>query len=223
MVGLIPRPLSWSLWLGIQHSFYSSLNQWFTNWSTSESPGILVKTQITAAAAKSLQSCPTLCDPIDGSPPGSPVPGILQARTLEWVAISFSNVWKWKVKVKLLSRVWLFETHGLQPSRLLHPWGFPGKSTGVGCHCLFRKHRLLCLSSGDPDSVSLELVLIVYLVPRYCSWIRDCTLTTTHVLPTGGWFWKGHMIWICWKRCKGKSAASFQETSPQSWEKNRKA
>ena len=62
------------------------------------------------AAAKSLQSCPTLCDPIDGSPPGSPVPGILQARTLEWVAISFSNTWKWKVKVKLLSHVWLLAT-----------------------------------------------------------------------------------------------------------------
>ena len=60
------------------------------------------------AAAKSLQSCLTLCDPIDGSPPGSPVPGILQARTLEWVAISFSNAWKWKVKVKSLSCVWLF-------------------------------------------------------------------------------------------------------------------
>ena len=62
-----------------------------------------------AAAAKSLESCPTLCDPIDGSPSGSPVPGILQARTLEWVAISFSNAWKGKVKVKvkLLSRVQL--------------------------------------------------------------------------------------------------------------------
>ena len=58
-----------------------------------------------AAAARSLQSCPTLCDPIEGSPPGSPVPGILQARTLEWVSISFSNVWKWKVKVKSLSHV----------------------------------------------------------------------------------------------------------------------
>ena len=58
-----------------------------------------------AAAAKSLQSCPTLCDPIDGSPPGSPVPGILQARTLEWVAISFSNARKWKVKVKTLNHV----------------------------------------------------------------------------------------------------------------------
>ena len=62
---------------------------------------------IAAAAAKSLQSCPTLYDPIDGSPPGSAVPGILQARTLEWVAISFSNAWKWKVKVKSLSPVQL--------------------------------------------------------------------------------------------------------------------
>jgi len=64
----------------------------------------------TAAAAKSLQSCPTLCDPIDGSPPGSPILGILQARTLEWVATSFSNAWKWKVKVKSLSLVQLFTT-----------------------------------------------------------------------------------------------------------------
>ena len=63
-----------------------------------------------AATAKSLQSCPTRCDPIDGSPPGSPVPGILQARILEWVAISFSNAWKWKVKVKSLSRVQLLAT-----------------------------------------------------------------------------------------------------------------
>ena len=62
------------------------------------------------ATAKSLQSCPTLCDPIDGSPPGSPVPGILQARTLEWVAISFSNAWKWKVKGKSLSRARLLAT-----------------------------------------------------------------------------------------------------------------
>ena len=61
-------------------------------------------------ATKSLQSCPTLCDPRDSSPPGSPVPGILQARTLEWVAISFSNAWKWKVKVKSLSRVRLLVT-----------------------------------------------------------------------------------------------------------------
>ena len=65
---------------------------------------------VAAATAKSLQSCPTLCDPTDGNPPGSPVPGILQARTLEWVAIAFSNAWKWKVKVKSLSRVQLLAT-----------------------------------------------------------------------------------------------------------------
>ena len=76
----------------------SLFNKWFGNNS--------------AAAAKSLQSYPTLWDPIDGSPSGSTVPGILQARTLEWVAISFSNAWKWKVKVKLLSRVQL----------LANPW-----------------------------------------------------------------------------------------------------
>ena len=94
-----------------------------------------------AAAAKSLQLCPTLCDSIDGSPPGSAIPGILQARTQEWVAISFSNAWKWKVEVKLLSRVRLFASHGLQPTRLLCPWDFPGKSTGVG------RHRLLWRST----------------------------------------------------------------------------
>ena len=65
---------------------------------------------MTAAAAKSFQSCPTLCNPRDSSPPASPVPGILQARTPEWVAISFSNAWKWKVKVKSLSRVRLLAT-----------------------------------------------------------------------------------------------------------------
>ena len=86
--------------------------------------------------AKSLQLCLTLCDPIDGSPPGSPVLGILQARTLEWVAISFSNAWKWKVKVKSLNHVRLLATPWTAAYRLLHPWDFPGKSTGVGCHCL---------------------------------------------------------------------------------------
>ena len=80
-----------------------------------------------AAAAKSLQSCPTLCDPIDGSPPGSSVHGILQARTLEWVAIAFSNASKWKVKVKSLSCVGLLATpwtaaHGIFQARVLE-WG----------------------------------------------------------------------------------------------------
>ena len=92
-----------------------------------------------AAAAKSLQSCPTLCDPIDGSPPGSPFPGILQARALEWVAINpspmhESETWKWSRSVMSNPQ----RPHGLQPTRLLRPWDFPGKNTGVGCLCLLR-------------------------------------------------------------------------------------
>ena len=75
-----------------------------------EPEGLTENLLAAAATAKSLQSYPTLCDPIDGSPPGSPIHGILQARTLEWVAISLSNAGKWKVKVKSLSRVWLLAT-----------------------------------------------------------------------------------------------------------------
>ena len=78
-----------------------------------------------AAAAKLLQSRPTLCDPIDGSPPGSPVPGTLQARTLEWVAISFSSAWKWKVKVKSLNRVRLLATPWTAAYQSLPSMGFP--------------------------------------------------------------------------------------------------
>ena len=76
------------------------------------------------AAAKSLQSCPTLCDPKVRSPRGSPVPGILQARTLEWVAISFSNAWKWKVRVKSLSRVRLLVTPWTAAYQALPSMGF---------------------------------------------------------------------------------------------------
>ena len=93
---------------------------------------------VAAAAAKSLQSRPTLCNPIDGSPPGSPVPGILQARTQEWVAISFSNASKWKVKVKSLSRVRLFATPWTAAYQAPLSMGFPGKSTGVRCYCLLQ-------------------------------------------------------------------------------------
>ena len=91
-----------------------------------------VNVNLWTAAAKSLQSCPTLWDPIDSSPPGSAVPGILQARTLEWVAISFSNAGKWKVKVKSLSHVRLRDPmdyslpgssiHGIFQARVLE-WG----------------------------------------------------------------------------------------------------
>ena len=96
---LVPLPFLKQAW--------TSGSSWFTYcWSLAWR--ILIITLLVYAAttaAKSLQSCPTLCDIIDGSPPGSPIPGILQARTLGWVALSFSNAWKWKVKVKSLSRV----------------------------------------------------------------------------------------------------------------------
>ena len=82
------------------------------------------------------QSCLSLCDPMDCRLPGSPVPGILQARTLEWVAISFSNAWKWKVKVKSLSCIWLLPTPWTVAYQAPRPWDSPGKSTAVGCHCL---------------------------------------------------------------------------------------
>ena len=109
-----------------------------------------------AAAAKSLQLCPTLCDPTDRSPPGSSVCGILQARTLEWVAISFSNAGKWKVKVKSLSHAQLVVTPWLQPTRLLRPWGFLGKSTGMGCHCLL----------GSKKQASFNFRATVILEPK---------------------------------------------------------
>ena len=84
------------------------------------------------AAAKSLKSCPTLCDPRDGSPPGSPLPGILQARTLEWVAISFSKAWKWKVKVKSLSRVRLLATPWIAAHQALPSIRFSGQEYWSG-------------------------------------------------------------------------------------------
>ena len=108
-----------------------------------------------AAAAKSVQRCPALCNPIDGSPSGSPFPGILQARTLEWVAISFSNAWKWKVRVKSLSCVRLLETPWTAAYQAPPSMDFPGKSTGVGCHCLLRKFKLEVVKWRPPNSYFL--------------------------------------------------------------------
>ena len=125
------------------------------------------------AIAKSLQLCPTLCDPIDGSPPGFPIPGILQARTLEWVAISFSNAWKWKVKVKSLSHVRPSATPWLQPSRLLHPWDFPGKSTGVGCHCLLRLFTM-----------DFPIFLFLSALYFYFNYVTICILFTDQIYMT---------------------------------------
>ena len=98
-------------------------------------------------AAKLPQSCPTLCDPIDGSPTGSPVPRIL--RQEHWNGLPFpspmheSEKWKWSHSV-MSDSLW---PHGLQPTRLLRPWDFPGKSTAVGCHCLL---QLSCIETSTP-------------------------------------------------------------------------
>ena len=110
-----------------------------------------------AAAAKSLQSRPTLCNHIDGSPPGSPVPGILQARTLGWVAISFSNAWKWKVKVKSLSRVWLFAT----------PWT-AALEAAISEQEPEIVHTTVTLNSSKGNGLGLpEVKILTYSVHRY--------------------------------------------------------
>ena len=115
------------------------------------------------AAAKSLQSCPTLCDPVDGSPPGCPIPGILQARTLEWAAISFSNAWKWKVKVKLLSRVRLCATAWTAAYQALPSMGFsrqeywsgmPPYQPGIAfLFILYKREKLHCFFLAAPSSL----------------------------------------------------------------------
>ena len=109
--------------------------------------------QNAAAAAKSLQSCPTLCNPIDGSPPGSPIPGILQARTLEWVAVSFSNAWKWKVKVKSLSCVRLFTTPWTAAHQAPLPMGFSRQEywSGVPLPYSIWKISITCLDIERPN------------------------------------------------------------------------
>ena len=116
------------------HSWWKRQNSWMQEGTIRN---MMVKTAIFQSML--LLSCFShvwLCDPIDSSPPGSAIPGILQPRTLEWVAISFSNAWKWKVKVKLLSHVRLLATPQTTAHKAPHPWDFPGKNTGVGCHFL---------------------------------------------------------------------------------------
>ena len=102
----------------------------------------------------SLQWCPTLYDLIDGSPLGSRIPGILQVRIQEWVVISFSNAWKWSYSVMSDS----YRPHGLQPIRLLHPLDFPGKSTGLDCHCLLQ--------------ITHYLILMLMVFTRICQCIQ---------------------------------------------------
>ena len=103
---------------------------------------------LSIAAAKSLQSCLTLCDPIDGSLPGSPVPGILKTRTLEWVTISFSNAGKWKVKVKSLSRVQLLVTPWTAAHQAPSSMGFSRQEYWSGLPLLLSIKLLICTNQN---------------------------------------------------------------------------
>ena len=137
------------------------------------------------------QLCLMLCDPMDCSPPGSSVLGILQARTLEWGAISFSNAWKWKVKVKSLSRVWLFATPWTAAYRLLRPWEFPGKSTGVWCLCLlqFKHHYVFRKRTGKGSR--LKLLNISKLIHQSNNWLQLFYLYKERVGKFHGYFPSG--------------------------------
>ena len=136
-----------------------------------------LKEKYAAAAAKSLQSCPTLCDPVDGSSPGPPVPGILQARILEWVAISFSSAWKWKVKGKSLSCVWLFATPWTAAYQAPPSMGFSRQEDWSGVPLpppnYFSSHSYLIRASPIRASCNYCWVDVVCLLlfPPYLGWM----------------------------------------------------
>ena len=158
-----------------------------------------------AAPAKSLQSCPTLCDPRDGSPPGSVIPGILQARTLEWVAISFSDAWKWKVKVKSLSRVRLLVTPWTAAHQAPPSMGFSRQEYWSGVPSPSPTHTLF--GSINKKEMVLIWVFLKILVQFLCKGnyhlsspaAASVILTGYCVLRRGGdvnrfWFSGGLMI-----------------------------
>ena len=136
--------------------------------------------------AKSLQSCPTLCDPIDGSPPGSPIPGIFQARTLEWVAISSSNAWKWKVKMKSLSRVQLLATPWTAAYQAPPSMGFSKQEYWSGvplpspcsdmdttfCHkCLKNTQNWCLLNTKNASSILANFITQLFIY--FCVFLSD--------------------------------------------------
>ena len=170
-----------------------------------------------SAAAKSLQSFPTLCDPIDGGPPGSPIPGILQARTLEWVAISFSNAWKGKVKVKWLSRVRLFTTLWSAAFQAPLSMGFSRQEYWRGCHCLQKNKTSIgevldfCLSFRIKFLIVLFIASIFLLVLNlliYCFLNRAVLKSLTMMiraslvaqmvknLPSTWETWVQSLVWV---------------------------
>ena len=131
---------------------------------------IYEKVRISMCCAKSLQSCLTLCDPIDSSPSGSLVPGVLQARTLEWVAISFSNAWKQKVKVKPLSHVRLFATLWTAAHQAPPPMGFPRQEYWSGVPLPSpkkKKLRWFLLQSGQ--NLQIHLLTILKFISLACN------------------------------------------------------
>ena len=129
-----------------------------------------------AAAAKSLQSCPTLCDPTDGSPPGSPSLGF--SRQEHWSGLPSpspvheSEKWKWS-ESEVAQSCPTERPHGLQPTRLLHPWDFPGKSTGVGCYSFSILYIVLCICQLQSPNISLPLTYPV--VTMFVFYIRAST------------------------------------------------
>ena len=145
-------------------------------------------TYVCAAATKSHQSCLTLSDRIDGSPPGSPIPGILQTRTLEWVAISFSNAWKWKVKVKSLRRVRLLATPWTAATRLLWPWDIPGKWVAIAfsiCVWVWSKKKRKLICQNMHKEVSHHNVLAPDLREDLCvKSVREQVQRTSEILAT---------------------------------------
>ena len=140
------------------------------------------------AAAKLLQLCLTLCDPIDGSPPGSAVPGILQSRTLKWVAISFSNAWKWKVKGKSLSRVGLFATPWIAAYQAPPSMGFSRQEYWSG---------LPLPSPGKPKKVKINLIWDFFSLGGegddrgWNGWMASPTQWTWAWANSGSWWWTG--------------------------------
>ena len=129
-----------------------------------------------SAAAASLQLCPTLCNPTDSSPWGSPVPGILQTRTLEWVAISFSNAWKWKVKVKSLSRIRVLATPWSAAHQAPLPMGFSRQEYWSGVPLLSHV-QLFATPWTSPPGSSVHGILQA----RILEWVVDQILDLTQV------------------------------------------
>ena len=167
-------------------------------------------TAAAAVAAKSLQSCPTLCNPMDGSPPGSPIPGILQARTLEWVAIAFSNAWKWKVKVNSLSRVRLLATPWTAAHRAPPSMGLSRQEYWSGVPLPSPRNHWMC-SSRNHDNTSEMLRAVGGVFHQGASGISSNFKTSGNPRDRGTWWAAVYRVaqsrrrlkWLSSRKCPG--------------------